>query len=97
MWLAVLAGSLTITQGVTGENIGPTRYCWISKVEPYVSSAAILPLVFDTFTFIAITMQIVRKSHMDKNVGNVVQAIVSGHQLQPTMYSTLRGIQVYYL
>jgi len=45
MWLAVLAGSLTITQGVTGENIGPTQYCWISKVEPYVSSAAILPFV----------------------------------------------------
>jgi len=65
MWLAVVAGCLTTTQGITGSNIGITNYCTTVKMEDYVEAGAIIPLINDTLIFLAITWRLMGIAAVD--------------------------------
>ncbi|KAH9476095.1 hypothetical protein JR316_0011665 [Psilocybe cubensis] len=97
MWLAVFAGSLSTTFGVTGISIGPTRYCMISKMSPYVVAAGVVPLVNDTLIFFAISWRLTKNSlhHLDFQVG--FRAIVFGDYMPVFSRSLLQDGQKYYL
>ncbi|KAF9041375.1 hypothetical protein BJ165DRAFT_1530105 [Panaeolus papilionaceus] len=58
LWLLVAASSVTVPLGITVANIGPTKFCAVKKFEGYVATAAIVPLVYDTLVFIAISWRL---------------------------------------
>jgi len=97
MWLAVLAGCLTVTQGVVGAHIGDTKYCLNAKLENYVSSAAIIPLVNDTLVFLSISVRLMLNSHLEDSLKNGVRTLFFGFHMPGFSRSLLRDGQVYYL
>ncbi|CAA7262428.1 unnamed protein product [Cyclocybe aegerita] len=100
MWLCVVAGVITPTQGLIGANIGPTKYCINVKVEEYVGAAAIIPLVNDTLVFLAISWKLMRNTHTSANPlrGNLsLRALLRGDYLPAFSRGLLQDGQVYYL
>ncbi|CAA7262416.1 unnamed protein product [Cyclocybe aegerita] len=67
MWLGVVAGVMTPTQGLIGTNIGPTKYCINVRLEAYITTAGLIPLVNDTLVFLAISWKLMRNTHMTPN------------------------------
>ncbi|KAF8154826.1 hypothetical protein B0H34DRAFT_718046 [Crassisporium funariophilum] len=97
MWLAVLGGCLTVTQGVVGVHIGPTNYCLNGSLAPYVSAAAIIPLVNDTLVFLAITYRLMSNAHRDYSIKDGVRVLVFGDYMPAFSRALLQDGQVYYL
>lgn len=97
MWLAVVAGMLTVTAGVTGAAIGDTKYCLNSKVESYVGAASIIPLVNDTLVFLTITYRLVTNSHMEYTLKDGFRTLVFGDYLPAFSRALLQDGQRYYL
>jgi len=97
MWLAVLAGCITVTRGVTGINIGPTKYCLNAALEDYVAAAAIIPLVNDTLVFLAISVRLMANSHVDYTVGRGIKTLAFGEYLPSFSKTLFQDGQAYYL
>ncbi|KAF9567211.1 hypothetical protein CPC08DRAFT_617773, partial [Agrocybe pediades] len=97
MWVAVLAACITVTRGVTGINIGPTKYCLNAALEDYVSSAAIVPLINDTFIFFAISWRLMTNTHVDYNVRTGVKTLMYGDYLPAFSKTLFQDGQMYYL
>jgi len=97
MWLFVLAGCLTVTQGVTGAHIGPTNYCINASLQDYVQAAAIIPLVNDTLVFLAISWRLVLNSHLDNTLKDGARMLFFGVHMPAFSRSLLQDGQVYYL
>ncbi|CAA7262468.1 unnamed protein product [Cyclocybe aegerita] len=96
-WLAVVGGCLTPTQGISGSNIGNTAYCINSRLEPYVSAAAIVPFVNDTLIFIATTMRLMQNTYVDTNIKNGLKVMLFGKYLPAFSKAVLQDGQAYYL
>lgn len=97
MWLAVLAGCLTVTQGVTGINIGPTKYCLNASLEDYVSAAAIIPLINDTMVFLAISWRLMTNSHVEYSLKTGLKTFAFGDYLPSFSRTLFQDGQIYYL
>jgi len=97
MWLAVLAGCLTMPQGIAGTNIGPTEYCTIASFQPYVSAATLIPLVNDTLVFLAISWRLMRNAHAENSLGTKFRTLAFGHYLPSLSKALLQDGQAYYL
>ncbi|KAJ3489007.1 hypothetical protein NLJ89_g11566 [Agrocybe chaxingu] len=97
MWLAVLGGCITVTRGVTGINIGPTKYCLNFALEDYVAAAAIIPLVNDTLVFFAISVRLMTNTHVEYNLRNGIKTLVSGDYLPAFSKTLFQDGQIYYL
>ncbi|KDR72732.1 hypothetical protein GALMADRAFT_228998 [Galerina marginata CBS 339.88] len=97
MWLAVVAGCLTSTSGITAAYIGPTQYCVNVSVADYVKAAAIIPLVNDTLVFFAITWRLRRNSYADCDPNLGIKALLFGDYLPSFTRALLQDGQVYYL
>ncbi|ETW77130.1 hypothetical protein HETIRDRAFT_174231 [Heterobasidion irregulare TC 32-1] len=48
MWLATLAGSITVPFAITGGHIAPTNYCINTGVKPFSSIGISISTVNDT-------------------------------------------------
>lgn len=98
MWLAVVAGSVTSTQGVTLVPLGTTNYCTNGSMDEYVIASGIIPLVNDTLVFIAITWRLVRGSRRESTrTGGSTWSFIFGKHLPAFSRSLLQDGQVYYL
>ena len=98
MWLAVVAGSVTSTQGVTLVPLGTTNYCTNGRMDEYVIASGIIPLVNDTLVFIAITWRLVRGSCLGSTrTGGSMWSFIFGKHLPAFSRSLLQDGQVYYL
>ncbi|KAJ3513401.1 hypothetical protein NLJ89_g2966 [Agrocybe chaxingu] len=102
LWLAVVAGVLTPTQGLVGANIGPTKYCINVSVEEYVGAAAVIPLVNDTLIFLAISWKLMRNAHINAHPlrsghGPGLRGFLSGEYLPAFSRGLLHDGQAYYL
>lgn len=99
MWLAVLAGCIAVSQGVTGANIGLTKYCINHAYEPYIGAGGIIPLVNDTFVFLAISWRLMMNAQMELGVktGVKVKALVLGEYLPAFSRTVFQDGQAYYL
>jgi hypothetical protein len=97
MWLAVVAGSVTSTQGVTLVPLGTTNYCTNGSMEEYVIASGIIPLVNDTLVFIAITWRLVRGSRSGSTRKGGSWSFIFGKHLPAFSRSLLQDGQVYYL
>jgi len=97
MWIAVLGGSLTAIPGAGGANIGPTNYCVVTKAEPYLATAALIPLVNDTLLFLAISWRLMKNTHMENSIQTRFRILAFGEYLLPFSKALLQDGQVYYL
>ncbi|CAA7262441.1 unnamed protein product [Cyclocybe aegerita] len=102
MWLCVVAGVVAPTQGLTAENIGPTKYCIHAKAETYIGVAGVVPLVNDTLVFLAISWKLMRNAHINsadpRLRGNVsLRAFLRGDYLPAFSRGLLQDEQIYYL
>ncbi|PPR04829.1 hypothetical protein CVT24_010250 [Panaeolus cyanescens] len=97
LWLCVLAGCITPIFGLDGQTIGITKYCIQSKLEPYVSAAAIAPLVNDTFVFLATTWRLLQNAHGEAGLKGNLQTLFLGRNLPLLSKAMLQDGQVYYL
>ncbi|KAJ3506387.1 hypothetical protein NLJ89_g6892 [Agrocybe chaxingu] len=97
MWLAVLAGCLTVTQGVEGAEIGDTRFCVNASLESYVAAAAIIPLVNDTLIFLAITWRLMQNANVEPSLKGGVRTLFFGDYMPAFSKALLQDGQVYYL
>ncbi|KAJ3505265.1 hypothetical protein NLJ89_g7508 [Agrocybe chaxingu] len=97
MWLAVLAGVLAPSQGLAGDNIGPTKHCINVKIETYVGIAGIIPLVNDTLVFLAISWRLARISYTSNPLSGGIAAFFHGDYLPAFSRGLLQDGQAYYL
>ncbi|KAJ7202675.1 hypothetical protein B0H12DRAFT_1035933 [Mycena haematopus] len=97
LWIAELAACVSVPFGTGGINIGPTRYCIVTKLEPFAGSAAITPAVFDTSVFIAISYRLVGNTHVEYSWGQALRALLTGAYLPSFSKSLLIDGQMYYM
>jgi len=97
MWLAVLGGSLTASQGVTATSIGTTNYCTNEAVKDYVALSGFIPFMNDTLIFFAITWRLMRTSYADQSVMNDFKTALFGKHLPAFSRGLLQDGQAYYL
>ncbi|PPR04489.1 hypothetical protein CVT24_013098 [Panaeolus cyanescens] len=97
LWLSVLGGCITPIFGIRGSNIGITKYCINSSLEPYVSAAAITPFINDTLVFIATTYRLMQNAHAEEGLKNKAKVAFLGHKLPVLSKALLLDGQAYYL
>ncbi|PPQ64454.1 hypothetical protein CVT24_008464 [Panaeolus cyanescens] len=100
LWIAVVLSTLTGIFGISGVNIGPTEYCATDRFENYVAAAVIVPLVYDTMVFVAISWRLMKEFLVeDPAIHTIsgVKALVFGDYLPAFSRSLLQDGQVYYL
>ena len=97
LWVMVVAGTLAVIPGVAGANIGPTNYCMLIKSEPYVATAAVIPLVNDTLVFLAISWRLMECAHAEMSVRTGLRILAFGDHLLPLSKALLQDGQMYYL
>ncbi|KAJ6537496.1 hypothetical protein DFH09DRAFT_1400206 [Mycena vulgaris] len=97
LWLAELAACITVPFGTGGVNIGATPYCIIAELAPYTGAASIMPTVFDTAVFVAISYRFVGNTHLKYSWREMCCALVSGAALPVFSKALFRDGQVYYM
>ncbi|CAK5266326.1 unnamed protein product [Mycena citricolor] len=97
LWLGVLATSVTIPIGGRAIPIGPTDYCLITSVAPYVGAAAIMVTIHDTAVYLAISYCLVTNTHIVQTNGQLFRALICGKYLPSFSRSLFVDGQVYYM
>lgn len=97
LWLSVIAGALTTTQGIKVVELPPTTYCIGAGLQPYVGAAIIIPLVNDTLVFLAISWRLMRNSHIEDSFKNGFRAFAFGKFMPAFSRGLLQDGQAYYL
>ncbi|KAJ3505279.1 hypothetical protein NLJ89_g7503 [Agrocybe chaxingu] len=104
LWLVVLAACLTPGLGLINDNIGTTKYCVQTTVEPYVGAATIVPLINDTLVFLAISWKLMGIAYdtayplrSASGLRFRVRAFFRGDYLPAFSRGLLQDGQVYYL
>ncbi|KAK0486026.1 hypothetical protein IW261DRAFT_768731 [Armillaria novae-zelandiae] len=96
LWLGVIAGAITVPVGIRGAHIGPTQQCINIRVPDYAQLSAIMPLIFDSCTFIAITYRILLYSSVEGTARGRLRAFF-GKGVPIVSRNLLLGGQHYYL
>ncbi|KAF9485506.1 hypothetical protein BDN70DRAFT_910127 [Pholiota conissans] len=96
-WLAVVGSTLTVGLGLEAGNIGTTSYCIYTRSTPYIALTFVVPLIHDTFVFIAITWRLVSNMLVDYNLSRGLRMIVFGTYLPIFSKILLQDGQRYYL
>lgn len=93
LWLATLAGAITVPFALAGGNIANTNRCQPTAVKPFSSASIIASTCNDTLVFIAISWRIISRT----TVNGRVQSFFGGGSLPNLSRELLRGGQQYYL
>ncbi|KAF8160223.1 hypothetical protein K438DRAFT_1860027 [Mycena galopus ATCC 62051] len=93
MWITELATCIIVPFATGGVNIEPTRYCIVSEVPSYSGAVGMVPAVFDTAVFIAISYKLVGNAYIETER---VRAFFTGAYLPSLSKSLLVDGQVYY-
>ncbi|KAJ3575405.1 hypothetical protein NP233_g1117 [Leucocoprinus birnbaumii] len=96
LWVLDWALEVTVPVGVHADHIPGTLYCIDSQPQHYVLAAGIIPVIFDTFVFLAISYKIA-VSHSTLDVKISWGTLVSGKALPRLSRAILQGGQQYYL
>ncbi|KAJ7018993.1 hypothetical protein C8F04DRAFT_976246 [Mycena alexandri] len=98
MWLTVLGTSLLIPIVTRGVNIGPTRYCSLGDLAPYVETIGLNPGLFDTAVFLAISYRLVGNTHVEyRSWRQKARAFFTGAYLPSFSKSLFIDGQLYYM
>jgi hypothetical protein len=98
LWLAVLGASITVPIGAGAVHLGPTNYCLITEVAPYVGASSILVTVHDTAVFFAISYRLMANSYVAHPTSrDRFAAFISGAYLPAFSKALFIDGQVYYM
>ncbi|PBK91720.1 hypothetical protein ARMGADRAFT_876994, partial [Armillaria gallica] len=96
LWLGVIAGAITVPVGIRGGHIGTTQQCINIRVPKYDQLSVIMPLIFDSCTFVAITCHILLYSCVEETARGRLRAFF-GRGVPIISRNLLLGGQQYYL
>ncbi|KAK0504538.1 hypothetical protein EDD18DRAFT_1125299, partial [Armillaria luteobubalina] len=96
LWLGVIAGAITVPVGIRGAHIGTTQQCINIRVPKYDQLSVIMPLIFDSCTFVAITCHILLYSCVEETIRGRLRAFF-GRGVPVISRNLLLGGQQYYL
>ncbi|KAK0241562.1 hypothetical protein EDD85DRAFT_405879 [Armillaria nabsnona] len=96
LWLGVIAGAITVPVGIRGAHIGMTQHCINVRVPEYAQLSIIMPLIFDSCTFVAITYRILLYSCVEETARGRLRAFL-GRGVPIISRNLLLGGQQYYL
>lgn len=96
LWFGVIAGAITVPVGIRGAHIGPTQQCINTRVPNYAQLSAIMPLIFDSCTFAAITYRILLYTSIEETARGRLRAFL-GRDVPIVSRNLLLGGQHYYL
>ncbi len=96
LWLVDGGLEVVVPLGVRATHIPGTQYCIDSEPEHYVIAGGFIPVVFDTFVFLAISYKI-GTTHSTRDVKVSWSTLVSGKALPRLSRAVLQGGQQYYL
>ncbi|PBK78583.1 hypothetical protein ARMSODRAFT_863659, partial [Armillaria solidipes] len=96
LWLGVIAGAITVPVGIRGAHIGTTQQCINVRVPDYAQLSAIMPLIFDSCTFVAITYRILLYTSVEETARGRLRAFF-GRGVPIVSRNLLLGGQHYYL
>ncbi|RXW19691.1 hypothetical protein EST38_g6160 [Candolleomyces aberdarensis] len=96
LWVLVLGGTVTAPIGLKGVAIGPTDYCMVSGAEVYVSASVIVPLVYDTVVFLAITYRLAASPYEIATTEGGFWKALAGNYLPGLSKLLLKDGQSYY-
>ncbi|KAF7335926.1 hypothetical protein MSAN_02305800 [Mycena sanguinolenta] len=92
------AQSITAPLGVRAAHIGPTKQCITTSVPGNIEVAAIMPLVYDTAIFLAITYRILDNTAVaDSPVRGPLRVFFGGAGLSALSHALLQSGQHFYL
>ncbi|PBK79122.1 hypothetical protein ARMGADRAFT_1021713 [Armillaria gallica] len=97
LWFGVIAGTITVPVGVRGAHIGTTQQCINVLVPEYDQIAFILPLIFDSCTFIAVTYRILLYTSINEETAHGRLRAFFGRGVPIVSRNLLLGGQQYYL
>ncbi|KAK7056359.1 hypothetical protein VNI00_002913 [Paramarasmius palmivorus] len=97
LWVANIGMSVTAPLGSRASALGNTRYCINGGIKHYVGAAVVMPLVFDSLVFLAISYKILT-THTGQDDNWSWRTVVSPRKTLPRLSRALfRGGQQYYL
>jgi hypothetical protein len=96
LWLATLAGSLTVPFAISGTHVGPTKHCINTGVKPFSSTGIIVSTVNDTLVLIFISWRLVQSSYQESFRGRAKTFFI-GDGLPAFSRSLIQSGQEYYL
>ncbi|KAK0220416.1 hypothetical protein IW262DRAFT_1461680 [Armillaria fumosa] len=97
LWFGVIAGAITVPVGIRSAHIGTTEQCINIRVPEYDQLSIILPLIFDSCTFIAITYRILMFTNINEETASGRLRAFFGRGVPIVSRNLLLGGQQYYL
>ncbi|KAJ6538112.1 hypothetical protein B0H19DRAFT_1003735 [Mycena capillaripes] len=99
LWLAELGASMSVPFGTSGANIGSTRYCFVTKLAPYIGAAPIMRIIFDTAVFFATSYGLIQNTYTESSSSwrDKFRVFFSGAGLPSFSKSLLVDCQMYYM
>ncbi|KAJ6465730.1 hypothetical protein C8R45DRAFT_1173338, partial [Mycena sanguinolenta] len=94
--LGILGAGLTIPIGVRAAHVGPTLQCIDTIVPDYTVIIAIMPLIYDTAIFLAITYRILAHTIVADSLVARLRVFVGGTGLSTLSQALLRSGQHFY-
>ncbi|KAJ7854643.1 hypothetical protein B0H13DRAFT_2578790 [Mycena leptocephala] len=97
LWVAELAACIVVPFGTAGINIGPTPYCFIAELAPYIAVAPITRIIFDTAVFVATSYRLIDNNYIDYFWRAKFRVFLTGGSLPSFSRSLLADGQMYYI
>jgi hypothetical protein len=95
LWVGLVVGGIFFAVGVQGGPAGATQYCEDVSVARYVLYGQLMPLVYDTLVFLAISWRLSQIASME-NKGSI-ESMLFGTNLPAFTRSLLQDGQIYYV
>ncbi|KAJ6476948.1 hypothetical protein C8R45DRAFT_1008364 [Mycena sanguinolenta] len=96
LWVGVLGAGISIPVGVRAAHIGPTLQCIDTVVPTYAVLLAIMPLIYDTAIFLAITYRILAHTIVADSLVARLRVFYGGVGLSTLSQALLRSGQHFY-
>ncbi|KAJ6465741.1 hypothetical protein C8R45DRAFT_910618 [Mycena sanguinolenta] len=94
--LGVLGAGITLPVGVRAAHIGPTMQCIDTVIPDYTDVVTIMPLIYDTAIFLAITYRVLAHTIVADSLAARVRAFFGGPGLSTLSQALLRSGQHFY-
>ncbi|KAJ6493077.1 hypothetical protein C8R45DRAFT_988872, partial [Mycena sanguinolenta] len=96
LWIGVLGAGISIPVGVRAAHVGPTLQCIDTIVPAYTVIIAIMPLIYDTAIFLAITYRILAHTIVADSLIARLRVFFGGVGLSTVSQALLRSGQHFY-
>lgn len=97
LWLLVPGSYSILPSSSTCGNFGLTRLCVVTRVKLTTAASVIIPPLYDSIVFIAITYKILQSNAIGETRKDRIRAFFSPRVLPRLSRALLEGSQMYYL